>query len=85
VPETVGKASKQLWYKQHQRRQQSSGAGAPPTEGTTEMVRTQTTVGTPVTAGTQAELGSVDRRRTARTGCYENYILMKKKHKNSKT
>jgi hypothetical protein len=50
------------------------------------MVRTQTTVGTPVTPGIQAELGSLDRRRTARTGCYENdKINEKKKQKNSKT
>ncbi len=53
-------------------------AGTPPTEGTPETVRMPTTVGPPVTGGTQAELGSLDRRRTARTDCYENDKLMKK-------
>jgi hypothetical protein len=43
------------------------------------MVRMPATIGTPVTPGIQAELGSLDRRRTARTGCYENDKLMKKK------
>jgi hypothetical protein len=47
-------------------------------EGTTEMVRTQTTVGTPVTPGIQAELGSLDRRRTARAECLKHMNVSRK-------
>jgi hypothetical protein len=49
-----------------------------PIGGTTEIVRMPATIGMPVTPGIRAELGSLDIRRKARTGCYENDKLMKK-------
>ncbi len=78
APETVGKPAHRCGTSNIR---DNSGAGTPPIGGTTEMVRMPATVGTPVTPGIQAELGSLDRRRTARTGCYENDKLMRKKNR----
>jgi hypothetical protein len=74
----------------------TESAGTPPTEGKTETVRMPVTIGTPATPGTQAEVGSVDRRRTDRAGymkhkrvtrkltkpCYKNEKLIYKKTEN---